>query len=156
MADPIIKIGSTGEAVKKAQQALYCRRYLVDLSEVDGVFGPVTRNRVIRYQLDRGVGEFFAFSFPLTVDGIVGPMTWSRLTPPLIKKGSKGNPVFLAQEILKSWGYPDYDPGPVDGDFGKLTETAVKNVQGILTDCDNVPLKVDGIVGPKTWTALSS
>ena len=115
MADPIIKIGSTGEAVKKAQQALYCRRYLVDLSEVDGVFGPVTRNRVIRYQLDRSVGEFFAFSFPLAVDGIVGPMTWSRLTPPLIKKGSKGNPVFLVQEILKSWGYPDYDPGPSTG-----------------------------------------
>ena len=123
MADPIIKIGSTGEAVRKAQQALYCRRYLVDLSEVDGVFGPITRNRVIRYQLDRSVGEFFAFSFPLAVDGIVGPMTWSRLTPPVIKKGSKGNPVFLVQEILKSWAYPDYDPGPVDGDFGKLTET---------------------------------
>ena len=103
MADPIIKIGSTGEAVRKAQQALYCRRYLVDLSEVDGVFGPITRNRVIRYQLDRSVGEFFAFSFPLAVDGIVGPMTWSRLTPPVIKKGSKGNPVFLVQEILKSW-----------------------------------------------------
>ena len=65
-----------------------CRRYLVDLSEVDGIFGPITRNRVIRYQLDRSVGEFFAFSFPLAVDGIVGPMTWSRLTPPLIKKGS--------------------------------------------------------------------
>ena len=48
MADPIIKIGSTGEAVRKAQHALYCRRYLVDLSEVDGVFGPITRNRVIR------------------------------------------------------------------------------------------------------------
>ena len=85
MADPIIKIGSTGEAVRKAQHALYCRRYLVDLSEVDGVFGPITRNRVIRYQLDRSVGEFFAFSFPLAVDGIVGPMTWSRLTPPVIK-----------------------------------------------------------------------
>jgi peptidoglycan hydrolase-like protein with peptidoglycan-binding domain len=89
MSDPIIKIGSTGDAVRKAQQALYCRRYLVDLSEVDGVFGPITRNRVIRYQLDRSVGEFAAFSFPLAVDGIVGPMTWSRLTPPLIKKGSK-------------------------------------------------------------------
>ena len=37
---------------------------------------------------------------------------------------------------------------------GKLTETAVKNVQSILTDCDSVPLKVDGIVGPKTWEAL--
>ena len=79
MSDPIIKIGSTGEAVKKAQHALYCRRYLVDLSEVDGIFGPITRNRVIRYQLDRSVGEFFAFSYPLEVDGIVGPMTWSRL-----------------------------------------------------------------------------
>ena len=53
MSDPIIKIGSTGEAVKKAQHALYCRRYLVDQSEVDGIFGPITRNRVIRYQLDQ-------------------------------------------------------------------------------------------------------
>jgi hypothetical protein len=42
MSDPIIKIGSTGATVTKAQQALYCRRYLVDLSEVDGIVGPKT------------------------------------------------------------------------------------------------------------------
>jgi hypothetical protein len=34
---------------------------------------------VIRYQLDRSVGEFAAFSFPLAVDGIAGPMTWEAL-----------------------------------------------------------------------------
>jgi hypothetical protein len=37
-----------------------------------------------------------------------------------------------------------------------LNILAVKNVQSILTDCDNNPLKVDGIVGPKTWPALYS
>ena len=46
--------------------------------------------------------------------------------------------------------------GGQHGDFGTLTQTAVKNVQAILTDCDNVPLAVDGIVGPKTWEALYS
>ena len=60
MADPIIKLGSTGAAVTKAQKNLNCRGY--PLAE-DGIFGPVTRNRVIRYQLDRSVGEFWAFSF---------------------------------------------------------------------------------------------
>lgn len=128
MADPIIKIGSNGAAVKKAQQALIDRYYLWD-GTADGIFGPVTRKNVIRYQLDRSAGEWNAYSYPLKIDGIVGPATWSRLTPPVIKKKSTGNAVRLLQEILKSWGYPPYDPGPVDAKFGSLTETAVKAVQ---------------------------
>jgi peptidoglycan hydrolase-like protein with peptidoglycan-binding domain len=155
MADPIIKLGSTGAAVKKAQQALICRYYL-DPGTDDGIFGPVTKNRVLRYQLDRSVGEYYAFSFPLTVDGIVGPQTWFRLTPPTVKKGSKGNAVRLLQQILTSFAYPPYDPGPVDGDFSPLTETAVRALQGDYVDFDGNPLKVDGIVGPKTWCALWS
>ena len=147
MADPIIKLGSKGEAVKKAQQSLICRGYNLD---ADGIFGPVTRNRVIRYQLDRSAGEFWAFSFPLHVDGIVGPQTWFRLAPPTIKKGAEGNAVYLLQQILKVYGYPPYDPGPLDGIFGPLTEAAVKNYQG------DYGLQVDGIVGPKTWCALGS
>ena len=149
MADPIIKIGSNGAAVKKAQQALIDRYYLCD-GTADGIFGPVTRKNVIRYQLDRSAGEWNAYSYPLKIDGIVGPATWSRLTPPVIKKKSTGNAVRLLQEILKSWGYPPYDPGPVDAKFGALTETAVKAVQ---TDYG---LKVDGIVGAKTWAAVGS
>jgi peptidoglycan hydrolase-like protein with peptidoglycan-binding domain len=46
VADPIIKIGSKGAAVKKAQQALIDRYYLWD-GTADGVFGPVTRKNVI-------------------------------------------------------------------------------------------------------------
>lgn len=155
MADPIIKLGSTGAAVKKAQQALICRWYLPNGTD-DGIFGPVTRNRVIRYQLDRSVGEFSAFSFPLSVDGIVGPQTWFRLTPELIKKGSNGHAVRLLQEILKSFANPPFDPGPIDGAFGPLTDAAVREVQAAFVDHDGNPLQVDGIVGPMTWCAVWS
>ena len=149
MADPIIKIGSTGAAVKKAQRALIRRYYLWD-GTADGIFGPVTRKNVIRYQLDRSAGEWNALSYPLKIDGIVGPATWFRLTPPVIKKKSKGNAVRLLQEILKNWAWPAYDPGPVDATFGSLTEAAVKAVQ---TDYS---LTVDGIVGEMTWSAVGS
>ncbi|WP_439372638.1 peptidoglycan-binding domain-containing protein [Bradyrhizobium sp. DASA03120] len=155
MAEPIIKLGSKGDAVKRAQRALIERSYLLPGTE-DGVFGPVTLNAVRRYQTDRSVGHFWAFSFPLTVDGIVGPQTWFRLTPETVKKGSKGSSVRLLQEILKSYADPQFDPGAVDGDFGPHTEAAVKAFQASHVDFDHNPLKVDGIVGPKTWTALWS
>jgi len=58
--------------------------------------------------------------------------------------------VRLAQSILKSTGYPPYDPGVVDGIFGPQTELAVTNFQTDIT------IKADGIVGPETWTALWS
>jgi len=155
MTNPIIKSGSTGPAVKKAQQALIWRYYLPPGTD-DGIFGPVTRNRVIAYQLDRSIGQFWAFSFPLFVDGIVGEQTWFRLTPELVKKGSNGHGVRLLQEILKSFGDPLYDPGKVDGIFGQLTEDAVKHVQGTYVDFEGNPLQVDGIVGTKTWYVLWS
>lgn len=155
MNDPIIKLGSTGAAVKKAQQALICRYYLPDGTD-DGIFGPVTRNNVIRYQLDRSVGEYWAFGFALDVDGVVGPQTWFRLAPELVKSGSKGNRVRLLQQILKGFGYPPFDPGPVDGIFGSLTEDAVKALQADYVDHDGNPLDVDGVAGPKTWCALWS
>ncbi|MCC3245369.1 peptidoglycan-binding protein [Methylocystis sp. WRRC1] len=155
MADPIIKLGSKGDAVKKAQRALI-ERYYLDPGMDDGVFGPVTLSKVLRYQLDRSATEFFAFSFPLKVDGIIGPATWFRLAPAEVKKGSKGAGVRLLQGILKSFAVPEYDPGAVDGDFGPTTETAVKAFQADFFDFDGNPLKVDGIVGAKTWAALWS
>jgi peptidoglycan hydrolase-like protein with peptidoglycan-binding domain len=155
MADPIIKLGSKGDAVKKAQRHLIERYYLPSGTD-DGIFGPVTLNAVINYQTDRSAAHFWAFSFPLVVDGIVGPQTWFRLAPETIRKGSKGSGVRLCQEILKSYGDPQLDPGAIDGDFGPITEAAVKAFQGTHVDFDGNPLKVDGIVGPKTWTALWS
>ena len=64
--------------------------------------------------------------------------------------------VRFVQELLKDFATPAYDPGPVDSDFGPLTEAAVKNFQGDFLDFDGHPLKKDGIVGEKTWTALWS
>ncbi|WP_271581185.1 peptidoglycan-binding domain-containing protein [Bradyrhizobium sp. CCBAU 45389] len=155
MAEPIIKLGSKGEAVKNAQKALIERRYLPPGTD-DGVFGPVTQNAVIRYQTDRSPGHSWAFSFPLKVDGIVGPATWFRLTPETVKRGSKGSGVRLLQEILKHYADPQLDPGAIDGDFGPHTETAVKAFQASHVDFNGNPLKADGIVGPKTWAALWS
>ena len=111
---------------------------------------------VRNYQSDRSSSHHYAFSFPLVIDGIVGPQTWFRLAPETIKKGSKGNAVRFVQELLKDFATPAYDPGPVDSDFGPLTEAAVKNFQGDFLDFDGHPLKKDGIVGDKTWTALWS
>jgi peptidoglycan hydrolase-like protein with peptidoglycan-binding domain len=154
-ANPIIKLGSQGAAVKKAQTALIHRFYL-NPGDDDGKFGPVTDFAVRSYQHDRSAGMFNAFSFPLKIDGIVGPATWFRLCPDTIKKGSKGPGVRLLQEILKGFADPKYDPGAVDGDFGPNTEAAVKAFQTDFTDWQGNPLAVDGVVGMKTWEALWS
>ena len=125
MAHPTIQLGSTGKAVKEAQEALLARGYQVGPPGADGIFGLHTHRSVLNYQHDRSAGEFAAYSWPLVVDGIVGPQTWGRLSPDTIKKGSKGAGVRLAQTILKNSAYPPWDPGPIDGDFGPQTELAV-------------------------------
>ncbi len=63
----------------------------------------------------------------------------------LYKRGSKGKEVEKIQRKLKKLGYY---LGAIDGDFGGGTESAVKRFQR-----DN-NLKIDGIVGEKTWKAL--
>jgi hypothetical protein len=49
------------------------------------------------------------------------------------------------QTLLRGLGY---DSGPVDGDYGPVTQRAVRRFQ---TD---ERLTVDGVVGPQTWSAL--
>jgi peptidoglycan hydrolase-like protein with peptidoglycan-binding domain len=154
MTHPTIHMGSTGPEVKLAQEELQKRGY--NPGPIDGLFGPQTRHAVLHYQTDRTADpppppHHEAFNLPLHVDGIVGPHTWGRLAPPAIKKGSPEHAyVRLCQNILKSFGNPAFDPGPVDGIFGPHTEAAVKAFQTVFT------LPSDGIVGPKTWIALHS
>jgi peptidoglycan hydrolase-like protein with peptidoglycan-binding domain len=150
MAKPTIQVGSTGKAVQDAQNALIDRGYQVGASGADGIFGIHTLKSVLNYQDDRSTGNYAAHSWPLVTDGIVGPQTWGRLAPDTVKKGSKGAGVKLVQSSLKDTGYPPWDPGMVDGDFGPQTELAVSTFQ---TD---VGITKDGIVGPQTWLALWS
>jgi lysozyme family protein len=70
VGEPTIQQGSTGPAVTRLQQAL--QRAGFDPGAVDGKFGPLTNAAVRSFQAAKG----------LTVDGIVGPMTWSALCVP--------------------------------------------------------------------------
>jgi peptidoglycan hydrolase-like protein with peptidoglycan-binding domain len=140
MAEPLLKKGATGEAVRQLQQALKDLGY--DPGAVDGQLGSRTEQAVTSFQRDRG----------LTVDGIVGEITWlnideADMSNPTIKKGSKGNPVRRAQKRLTLGGW---DTGGVDGIFGAGTEAAVKRFQR------DQGLTQDGIVGPRTWDRIDS
>lgn len=68
---------------------------------------------------------------------------------PILKKGSKGDFVRIAQEKMIQKGYllPKFGP---DSDFGDETETIVKQLQ------KDAKIKVDGIIGPDTWVVLNS
>jgi peptidoglycan hydrolase-like protein with peptidoglycan-binding domain len=151
MAHPTIQLGSTGQAVRDAQQALIERGYPVGSAGADGIFGLHTYRGVIDYQDDRSAGNTFALSWPLTVDGIVGPSTWGRLAPDTIQQGSTGAGVRLAQSILTFTANPNWNPGPIDGNFGPQLFQAVKNFQ---TDLGLTP--ANGIVDSNTWIALFS
>lgn len=62
------------------------------------------------------------------------------------RRRSRGEPVRLVQKTLLSRGF---DPGPADGAFGRKTAAAVKAFQRAQGG-----LKVDGVVGVSTFTAL--
>lgn len=66
-----------------------------------------------------------------------------------IRRGNYGELVKTCQTMLEGLGY-DLGICGVDGDFGQATEKAVKAFQ------KDHGLKVDGIVGPKTWEALQA
>src|SRR3954452_19264713 len=63
---------------------------------------------------------------------------------PQIRQGDKEHPVMTLQHLLRARGHAV----AVDGIFGPLTDKAVRDFQ------KQKNLSVDGIVGPKTWTAL--
>lgn len=65
---PVLKIGSKGEWVKLAQARLFVNGYKI---EVDGDFGPKTKEAVMKFQE----------SYGLTKDGIIGKKTWGKLYP---------------------------------------------------------------------------
>ncbi len=64
----------------------------------------------------------------------------------LVRTGSRGSSVVSVQKELKAAGI---NPGPIDGDFGPKTRAAVMAYQR------KHHLAVDGVVGSKTWSALT-
>ena len=64
---------------------------------------------------------------------------------PLIRRGSRGNYVCIAQDDLNTLGYRT---GGLDGVFGEQTYNAVRRYQS------SRGLSVDGIIGCNTWRSL--
>jgi len=62
-----------------------------------------------------------------------------------LRPGDRGEQVAVLQTMLADAGF---DPGPVDGIYGPLTQGAVRRAQGTLA------LKVDGLAGRSTQEAL--
>jgi peptidoglycan hydrolase-like protein with peptidoglycan-binding domain len=141
MAEPTLRTGSTGQAVRELQIAL--QETGNDPGTIDGIFGSQTEAAVRAFQAERGIG----------VDGIVGPITWRNIDEfaefdePVLREGSTGLPVRRAQSRLTAAGF---DTGGVDGVFGPRTEAGVRALQ------QATGVTVDGIVGPQTWQQIDA
>jgi lysozyme family protein len=79
---------------------------------------------------------------PADTIGVRNPTRHDR---PIIRRGSRGEPVAELQKLLRDAGL---SPGSVDGIFGGKTEAAVREFQQASG------LEADGVVGPRTWDAL--
>ena len=137
---PTLTIGSTGPDVRRLQIILGMIK-LLDVPAIDSVFGPKTQDAVKSFQQGNN----------LTADGIVGPLTWKALPAdpqtPTLARGSTGGAVSALQKGLLAFGGANTatDPGPIDGNFGPRTESAVRAYQ------TQQNIAVDGVVGDQTW-----
>ena len=135
---PTISIGATGRDVRRLQR-IFVMTKVPSVDDITGTFDTTTEQAVKDFQQDAG----------LTVDGVVGPLTWQALpadpNTPLLKRGASGSVVTALQKGLKKYSTPASDPGAVDGDFGPKTEAAVKAYQ------QDRGVQMDGIVGDQTW-----
>ena len=141
MAEPLLKRGSSGTAVRQLQEALKEAGH--GPGPIDGEFGPATEAAVRAFQQEKGIA----------VDGIVGDITWLNIdedavfSHPVVRRSSTGLAVRRVQKRLTLAGY---DTGGVDGIFGPATEAGVTALQR------DRGLVVDGIVGPKTWDEIDA
>jgi N-acetylmuramoyl-L-alanine amidase len=146
-ASNLLKLGSTGQAVKDLQTKL--NKLGFNSGTVDGIFGAKTQHAVCEFQ--KSVG--------LATDGIVGVKTSSALENAMnnlnakyplptgvYKLGSKGTGVKQIQTALNKAGF---NCGAVDGIYGVKTQHALCEFQ------KSVGLVTDGIFGNKSRTALN-
>jgi peptidoglycan hydrolase-like protein with peptidoglycan-binding domain len=137
---PILSMSSTGPDVRRLQ-IIFVMTKVLDVSDIDSNFGPKTREAAKSFQEGNG----------LTADGVVGPITWQALpadpNTPRLTRGSIGPAVSASQKGLKAFDDPNTptDPGPIDGNFGQRTESAVRAYQ------TRQSISIDGVVGDQTW-----
>ncbi len=138
-----ISLGSTGDDVKRLQRVLGRKLLWNPFGPINGVFDSSLELAVKNFQQSNG----------LTVDGIVGSLTWATLpsyreASPELRQGSTGPAVaWLQQALSGSIIAVNFTPyaGAIDGIFGSATDAAVRSLQTWASKT------VDGVVGDDTW-----
>ncbi|WP_049971528.1 peptidoglycan hydrolase [Haladaptatus cibarius] len=130
---PVYSRGDNGEAVYSIQFLLEHHGY--NLAH-DGSYGPETESTVQNFQSAQG----------LTVDGVVGPNTWSNLV--VYVTSSSDDPYWPTYAVQHQLNYDEGYNISVDGYYGPETEGAIESFQS------SAGLTVDGMAGPNTWQAL--
>ena len=159
----LLKEGMSGDYIKTLQYYLNIVAYFypqISNINVDGYFGPKTKEAVIAFQ------EMFG----LVPDGIVGRDTWKALSSAyktsinsipeeykseaeivypgyVLSEGITNDDVRRLQTFLEkiSQAYPSIPSVTVDGVFGEKTKEAVSAIQRMY----GIP--VSGVAGPVTW-----
>lgn len=159
----LLKEGMSGDYIKTLQYYLNIVAYFypqIPNINVDGYFGPKTKDAVIAFQ------EMFG----LVPDGIVGRDTWKALSSAyktsinsipeeykseaeivypgyVLSEGITNDDVRRLQTFLEkiSQAYPSIPSVTVDGVFGEKTKEAVSAIQRMY----GIP--VSGVAGPVTW-----
>ena len=159
----LLKEGMSGDYIKTLQYYLNIVAYFypqIPNIDVDGYFGPKTKEAVIAFQ------EMFG----LVPDGIVGRDTWKALSSAyktsinsipeeykseaeivypgyVLSEGITNDDVRRLQTFLEkiSQAYPSIPNVTVDGAFGEKTKEAVSAIQRMY----GIP--VSGVAGPVTW-----
>jgi len=116
-----------GTNVRKVQYLLRERGYSL---VPDGFYGLRTEGKVREFQAHED----------MRIDGVVGSKTWNALTV-VVGPGDRGDAVRAVQIQFASLKR--------DGFFGPRTLSRVRRFQ---KECG---LKVDGVVGRRTWSALT-
>ncbi|MEH2267528.1 MAG: peptidoglycan-binding protein [Nostoc sp.] len=143
--------GDEGEDVRALQERLRVAGFYY--GNATGIFGPITEESVKRFQ----------DSYKLSVDGIAGPATLSKLpgvgigdgeeapkkvvNRDKLRVGDRGEPVRIVQEQLIQAGYLEGEP---NGYYGPYTADAVRRFQAANF------LSASGVAGPTTRAKLYS
>jgi peptidoglycan hydrolase-like protein with peptidoglycan-binding domain len=135
--------GSTGDDVRRLQRAVARQLLWQPFGPITGAFDAGLETSVRSFQAANG----------LAVDGLVGPATWAKLpayreASPTLATGRTGPAVAWLQQALAgkdvAVSFAPY-AGAIDGQFGPLTEAAVRALQTWAA----VP--VTGVVDDATW-----
>ncbi|WP_329483823.1 penicillin-insensitive murein endopeptidase [Kribbella sp. NBC_01484] len=126
---------SSGNRGADVQAIQYLLQYNGQSVDADGVFGATTVTAAKAFQTAKGLG----------VDGIVGPQTWTALTP-TIGSGDNNAAVKALQVELNAKRRLSL---AVDGVFSTAVHDAVVAFQS------HAGIGADGVVGPITWRNLA-